>query len=168
MLFQWSKESKRIFFYGTTKRNHCSKTLRVKQLNLYGKIPECDKSPYHRRLEKQYNVNFNNLKQRNWIFEGQTIVSPNWIQQSKPYIINRQLRAEYSKPSEQIKDAWKPRQYNLVQKFLRKVFFFLPDINQQQTQTQNSEDQTEANSKEDSQADGLFTDDKDIMFPEEF
>jgi len=44
----------------------------------------------------------------------------------------------------------------------------LPDINQQQTQTQNSEDQTEANSKEDSQADGLFTDDKDIMFPEEF
>jgi hypothetical protein len=35
-------------------------------------------------------------------------------------------------------------------------------------QTEPSEDTTDANSKEDSQADGSFTDDKDIMFLEGF
>jgi hypothetical protein len=72
-----------------------------------------------------------------------------------------------NKPSEQFTDPWKPQiqHYNLVQKFLRKIFFWLPDASPQQTQ--NSEDNETENSKEDSQADGLFTDDKDIMFPEE-
>ncbi|MGD0644542.1 MAG: hypothetical protein ABSA75_06525 [Candidatus Bathyarchaeia archaeon] len=64
------------FFSANIRENDTAKTIRVKQLSVYGKIPECDKSAYHRRLEKQYNVNFSNLPQRTWFFEGQTFKSP--------------------------------------------------------------------------------------------
>ena len=85
------------FFTCSQRENDCSKTLRVKQLMAYGKIPESDKTPYHRRLEKQVNINLSNMQPRTWLIEGKTIISPDWKQSGKPYQINRALREQYFK-----------------------------------------------------------------------
>ena len=51
--FNEARNFSESFFTCSQRENDCSKTLRVKQLMAYGKIPESDKTPYHRRLEKQ-------------------------------------------------------------------------------------------------------------------
>jgi hypothetical protein len=91
---------KESFFTCSQRETDCSKTLRSKQIILYGKIPECDKSPYHRRLEKQYNINFSTLPLRTWIVNGKANNAPDWKQELKPYIINRQLRAKFNSPEQ--------------------------------------------------------------------
>ena len=111
-VFNESRNQHESFWTCSQRETDCSKTLRTKQLMAYGKIPEYDKSAYHRRLEKEYNVNFSKLAQRNWVFEGQTIVSPDWIQQGKPFIINRALRAKFNQQTQ------KPQQpQGLIQRF---------------------------------------------------
>jgi hypothetical protein len=88
-----------------------SKTIRTKQLMAYGKIPECDKSAYMRRLEKQYSVDFSKLPQRTWFFEGSTFVSPEWKQQGKPYQINSELKQQW------LNNLPKPQKLTLKQRF---------------------------------------------------
>jgi len=94
-LFNVWRKNFESFYSSCQRETDTSKTIRTKQLMAYGKIPECDKMAYHRRLEKLYNVNFSKLPQRTWFFEGETFVSPEWKQQGKPYQINRALREQY-------------------------------------------------------------------------
>lgn len=161
-VFNESRNQKESFFTCSQRETDCSKTLRTKQLMLYGKIPECDKSAYHRRLEKQCGINFSNLPLRTWIFEGQKIVSPNWIQQQKPFIINRMLRAKYQTETQT------KNKLPLWKKFICALFLMEnPKPMQPKTQTQNTDTETEENIKEDSQGDGLFMENGDDLFPEE-
>ena len=99
--FNESRNNFEAYYSCNQRETDTAKTLRVKQLMAYGKIPECDKSAYHRRLEKLYNVNFSKLPQRTWFFEGATFVSPTWKQSGKPYQINRELRAKFMHPQQQ-------------------------------------------------------------------
>jgi len=56
--------------------------------------------PYHRKLERLYNVNLSDMKPRTWLIEGKIITVPTWKQSGKPYIINRQLNAKYQLPQQ--------------------------------------------------------------------
>jgi len=143
-VFNECRNMKESFFTCSQRENDCSKTLRAKQLQLYGKIPECDKSPYHRRLEKQFNVNFSNLPQRNWIYNGKVIISPTWKQEGKPFICNRTLRANYSEPKPKKSLTWR------YLEFINRVW------NGQQSDNSNTEENKE--DLEDSQGDSLFID----------
>jgi hypothetical protein len=146
-------------FSCSQRETDCSKTIRVKQLQLYGRIPECDKSPYHRRLEKQYGINFSNLPLRNWVFNGKIIKSPDWKQENKPYVINQQIRAEYTQAPKLKKE------HNTLRFFKYLLFPMLAKL--EANNEAPTEDENEDN--EDSQADGLMTlDEKDILFPEDF
>lgn len=102
------------FFFSLLRESDGAKTLRVKALNAYGKIPESDKSPYHRRLEKQYNVNLSNMQPRTWLIEGQIIKSPDFKQSGKPFIINRALRAQYNSQQPQ------PQKQGFIARFMAK------------------------------------------------
>jgi len=127
----------------------------------YGKIPESDKTPYHRRLEKQFNIDFSNMKPRTWLIEGQTIVSPEFKQQGKPYIINRALRAKYQQQQTQPKPS-------LTERFKR----WMDGKNFKQPteeEIQDSEEQSEEDKEdeiEQAQGDGLM-EFNEPMFPEE-
>jgi len=166
-VFNEARNNKEAFFTCSQRLNDFSKTIRTKQNYALGKINSKDITPSLRRLEKQHKIDFANMALRTYLINGQIIKSPDFRQNGKPYIINRILREEYFKPTEPIKDAWQPKKHKTIWQFIEGLIF------QADTQTdpdpRPSEDQqTEDNSKEDSQADGLFTDDKDIMFPEEF
>ena len=163
-VFNEARNQKEAFFTASQRETDCSKTLRTKQLMAYGKIPECDKSAYHRRLEKEYNVNFSKLAQRNWIFEGQTIVSPDWIQQGKPFIINRALRAKFSQQTQQ------PQPKGLIQRFHDWHEKYNKAVNENKKRQLRRivaiEEQTENEDIEDSEGDGLMTlSPDDILFP---
>lgn len=118
-VFNEGRNNLEAFYTCCQRETDFSKTIRTKQLTAYGKIPETDKTAYHRRLEKQYKVNFSELPQCNWFFEGQTFTSPTWKQQGKPYQINDKIRDKWfsslpkpeSKPKtffEKIVDMFKP------------------------------------------------------------
>jgi hypothetical protein len=112
------------FWFSLLRESDGAKTLRVKALNAYGKIPECDKTPYHRRLEKQYNVNLSNMEPRTWLIEGKTIVSPEFKQQGKPYIINQAIREKWfaRMPKQEPTKAKEP----FLLKFLKAINLFNP------------------------------------------
>ncbi|MGA3059583.1 MAG: hypothetical protein ABSD92_04350 [Candidatus Bathyarchaeia archaeon] len=160
-VFNECRNMKEAFFTCSQRETDCSKTLRSKQLILYGKIPECDKSPYHRRLERQFNVNFSNLPQRNWIYNGKTIISPNWIQQGKPFIINKLLRAKYSQTQPKTQaEKWKS--YNP----LKKAVLLLGAILTAGANSQpNSQEEKEETDTTESELDEFMTDSGSVMFP---
>lgn len=95
--FNESRNFSEAFYICSQHENFCSKTLRVKQILAYGKIPESDKTPYHRRLERQFKINLSNMQPRAWLIEGKKIISPEWKRQGKPYIINRLVRKNFNK-----------------------------------------------------------------------
>ena len=49
-----------------------SKTVRTKTLYCIGKLNAEDKSPYIKQIEKQYNLDFQNMESRKWFFNGET------------------------------------------------------------------------------------------------
>ena len=113
-VFNEGRNNLEAFYTCCQRETDFSKTIRTKQLTAYGKIPESDKTAYHRRLEKQYNVNFSELPQRNWFFEGQKFTSPTWKQKGKPYQINDKIRQKWfnSLPKEQ------PKPKSLLERFI--------------------------------------------------
>jgi hypothetical protein len=131
-VFNEGRNNLEAFYTCCQRETDFSKTIRTKQLTAYGKIPESDKTSYHRRLEKQYNVNFSELPQRNWFFEGQTFTSPTWKQQGKPYQINYKIRAKWF--SYMPKPRPKPKPKSLFQRILD-IFKPIPA-----EQTENSQE----------------------------
>jgi hypothetical protein len=108
-VFNEGRNNNEAFYTCCQRETDFSKTIRTKQLMAYGKIPESDKTAYHRRLEKQYKVNFSELPQRIWFFEGKTFLSPEWKQQGKPYQINKAINERYLatlKPIEEKKPSF--------------------------------------------------------------
>jgi hypothetical protein len=166
-VFNEARNNKESFFTASQRLNDFSKTIRTKQNYVLGKISIEDKTPALKQLEKLYNINLSKMALRNWLFEGEIFVSPQWKQNGKPYKINRIIRTTYfnSKPQQ-------PQKFKLWQKVLAKLFFI--NLNDTQTQNNNSNDtdndtENEDNNKEDSQGDGLMTlDDGEELFPEEF
>jgi len=164
-VFNESRNMKESFFTCSQRETDCSKTLRSKQIMLYGKIPERDKSPYHRRLEKQYNINFSTLSLRTWIFNVKAILSPDWKQELKPYIINRQLRAQFNRPQQTEKYPSLLKAFFLAftgqtEKYKKKH----PELYGSQKQQQEETEKEFEN--EDSELDLTMSDDDDsLMFP---
>ncbi len=93
--FNEARNNYQSYFSANIRETDTAKTIRTKQLNAYGKIPEMDKLSYHRRLEKLYNVNLSEIPQRTWLFEGKIFDSPEFKQQGKPYIINQAIRQRW-------------------------------------------------------------------------
>jgi len=148
------------FYTCSQRETDFSKTIRVKQLMAYGKIPECDKSAYMRRLEKQYSVDFSKLPQRTWFFEGSTFVSPEWKQQGKPYQINSEIKQQW------LNSLPKPQKLSLRQRFnnwraeIKRI--------QEQSRARKLAEQEQAEiSREDSEGDGLMLFDDPLFPPEE-
>jgi len=170
-LFNEARNFNESFFTCQQYEQDSAKTLRVKQISALGKLSESQKMPYHRKLERLYNINLSDMQPKTWLIEGKMITAPDWKQQLKPYIINRQLRAKFSQPQQNEK-------YPNIIKASLIAFCGLtqwyrkrhPNLYQNQTETSETETETEEpQDNEDSQGDGLMTlDDKDILFPEEF
>ena len=94
-VFNESRNQKEAFYTASQRLTDFSKTIRTKQTYCIGAIPEEDKSPSIRRLEKKYNVDYSRTEPRNWNFEGKTFESPNWKQSGKPYQINKKIKLDY-------------------------------------------------------------------------
>ncbi len=94
-VFNESRNQKEGFFTASQRLTDFSKTIRTKQTYAIGKIPEEDKSPSVRRLEKKYNVDYSKTESRNWCFEGKSFESPNWKQNGKPHQINKKIKSDY-------------------------------------------------------------------------
>jgi hypothetical protein len=159
--FNEARNFNEAFFTCSQRETDCSKTLRTKQLMAYGKIPESDKSAYHRRLEKEYNIDLSNMKPRTWLIEGKLITAPEWTQSGKPCIINRILREKYSaqapapKPNlmQRLRDWWDGKNY-------------VAPTKKEIEESERLEQQAKEDAQEDSEGDGLMGE-GDIMFPEE-
>jgi hypothetical protein len=158
--FNESRNNKESFFTASQRLNDFSKTLRTKQTYILGKINSEDITPQIRRIEKLYNVNLTTLPLRNWIFEGKTIISPEWTQHLKPFIVNNEIRKTFSTmPAPAIT---KPKQ-GIMQRFFSYIFP-APDTNS----TQSTNYSTQSASNEDSEFDGVMTlDDDEALFPPE-
>ena len=98
-VFNEARNQKESFFTASQRLNDFSKTIRVKQSYLIGRINIEDVNVQIHRLEKLYSINLTETPLRTWYFKGKTLVSPQWTQDKKPFIINAQIRAEYSKPT---------------------------------------------------------------------
>ena len=109
-VFNEARNQKEAFFTASQRLTDFSKTIRTKQSYVIGKIPEEDKSPAIRRLEKKDKTDFSKVESRNWVFEGKKFESPNWKQNGKPYQINKELQKklfEQLKPKQpQKKGFW--------------------------------------------------------------
>ena len=149
------------FFTCSQRETDCSKTLRTKQLMAYGKIPDCDKSPYHRRLEREFNVDLSNMAQRTWLIEGKTITAPTWTQSGKPHIINRELGEKFNSQQPQ-----KPSLKERFKRWLNGEYYKAPSQAEIE-ESEQLEQQAHDDNEEDSQGDGLMSE-GDVIFPEEF
>ena len=159
-VFNEARNNRESIFSSSQRLNDFSKTIRTKQTYIIGKIAIEDINPQLRRLEKQYNINLTEMPLRNWFFNGSVFVSPEFKQHLKPFIINSEIRKEYTKPTfyKSVPASEKKRT------FWQKLF----NLNLTPQSTNNSTTQSD-NSKEDSQGDGLMTlDDGEELFPEEF
>lgn len=164
--FNEARNNRESFFTASQRLNDMSKTLRTKQVYCIGKINTEDINPQIRRIEKAYNVDLTALPLRTWFYEGKTIISPQWTQNKKPFIINAEIRKEYSTQPTFYKSV--PASEN-KRTFWQKLF----NLNLAPQSTNNSHEDTQSeqidNSKENSQADGLMTlEDGEELFPEEF
>jgi hypothetical protein len=141
--------------------------MRTKQTYVLGRINPEDKSPAIRQIEKQANIDLSKMPLRTWFFNGETFISPNWIQSAKPHICNREVKARFNN--------YNPKQQQKKKAGFWKTLMMLPlavltagNSEQQQPTTETDKEQLEEDN-EDSQADGIFTDNSetDSLFPEE-
>lgn len=112
-MFNEARNQKEAFFTASQRLTDFSKTIRTKQIYCIGKIPEEDKVLGVRRLERQYNIDFNKLEPRTWFFEGETFKSPIWKQRRKPYQINKEIKKRYI---DSLPQPEKPKPKSLWQK----------------------------------------------------
>jgi hypothetical protein len=112
-VFNEARNQKEAFFTASQRLNDFSKTIRTKQLYCIGRINAEDKTSFLRRIEKNRKIDFSAMKQRSWFFEGKLFNSPTWKQSGKPYQINRELRAEFTQPTE----TKKPLLQRILNKF---------------------------------------------------
>jgi len=144
--FNEARNNYQSYFSANIRETDTAKTIRTKQLNAYGKIPEMDKMTYHRRLEKLYNVNLSEIPQRTWLFEGKIFNSPEFKQQGKPYIVNQAIRQRWfnSMPKAEPEKAKSP-----VTKFFELIFPMMTlkkNLKERQTkpvETQPKDDESE-------------------------
>ena len=128
--FNEGRNNREAFFTSSQRLFDFAKTIRSKQLYCLGKTALEDITTFHRKLEKEYNVNFAKLLSRNWFFEGQTFKSPEWKQEKKPYQINSEVKQKYldslPKPqkTEPILNVWF-RQKTEKHKTLKNLLSFL-------------------------------------------
>jgi hypothetical protein len=160
-VFNEARNQKEAFFTASQRLNDFSKTIRCKQTYVIGKINSEDINPQIRRIEKLHNVDLTNLPLRNWFYNGAVIMSPEFKQHLKPFIINAEIRKEYSQTDSTLSIE---EQISKKQKkgILQRIF------NAFTTQSQNATyDQSEDNINEDSKGDFLALDDSELMFSEE-
>ncbi len=117
-VFNESRNQKEAFYSASQRLTDFSKTIRTKQTYVIGKIPEEDKSPSVRRLEKKYNVDYSKTESRTWNFEGKPFESPNWKQNGKPFQINKQIKLQYI---EQLKPISVPLQPQIKKPLLLRI-----------------------------------------------
>lgn len=169
-VFNEARNQKEAFFTASQRLNDFSKTIRAKQIYCLGRINSEDMNPALRRIEKEHNIDLTEMPLRNWLFNGETFVSPDWKQQGKPYLINRAIREKwFSKPTtEQPKKPMPIWKAALISFFAYPIINALNPDNKSKTQSEENKEQLE-DSNENSQADGLFTDDSEnnVLFPEE-
>ena len=167
-VFNEARNNKESFFTSSQRLNDFSKTIRSKQLLTIGKLSSEDISPSLRKIEKSHGLDFANMKDRTWFFEGQTFVSPEFKQSNgKPYQVNQEIKqlwlSSLPKPktlSEKISEWFNQTRIKAqAQRDQRRI--------NQESQTLNAMEKEDIeDSKENSQGDGLFLGDE--FFPEEF
>jgi hypothetical protein len=162
-VFNEARNQKQAFFTASQRLNDFSKTIRTKQSYIIGRINSEDITPQIRRIEKLNNIDLTTLALRNWFYNGAVFVSPVWIQNKKPYIINSEIRKEFNQPNQPINyklipASDKPKNKGLLRRILNAL-----TVNSQNA----NYDQTEQNINEDSKGDFLALDDDDLIFSEE-
>jgi hypothetical protein len=168
-VFNEARNNKESFFTASQRLNDFSKTIRCKQTYIFGRINPEDINPQIRRIERLYNIDLTNLPLRNWLYNGEIFVSPQWTQDKKPYIVNAELRKEFSKPTfyKSVPASDKPKA-----SLLKRILSALTTQSNQQSnydQTANNinDDETANNIKEDEKGDFLALDNEDLIFSEE-
>lgn len=143
-VFNEGRNNKESFFTASQRLSDFSKTIRTKQTYLIGKINMEDITPQIRRIEKQYNLDLTETPLRTWYFSGKTLVSPQWKQNKKPFIINAEIRKEYNQPNQPINykliPASEPKNKSLFAKILNAIF---PATQNTNNSNEDSEDETE-------------------------
>jgi hypothetical protein len=94
-VFNEARNNKEAFYTASQRLTDFSKTIRSKQLPCIGKLSSEDITPNLRRIEKSNNLEFAEMPQKTWFFEGSTFVSPEFKQSGKPYQINRAIQKLY-------------------------------------------------------------------------
>jgi hypothetical protein len=91
-VFNEARNNSEAFITASQRLNDFSKTISSKQLYIIGKLNAEDINPFLRRIERNQNIDFANMKARTWLFEGQLFESPTWRQVGKPYQINNDIK----------------------------------------------------------------------------
>jgi hypothetical protein len=91
-VFNEARNQHESFFTASQRLNDFSKTIRSKQKLCIGSLSMEDLTPSLRRLEKEFKLDFSNMKAKKWFYEGLTFESPIFRQHGKPYQINKQLK----------------------------------------------------------------------------
>lgn len=163
-VFNEARNQKQSFFTASQRLNDFSKTIRTKQLYCIGKISAEDKTVFLRRLENKYNINFSELPQRHWFFEGSTFISPIWKQHKKPYQINKEIKQKFLA-------FVKPKLTEKKLSLLEKLSVFLFGIQPQQPKNAKvvigSGIEALNNENEDTEEENQFDEDL-LLFQEEF
>lgn len=94
-VFNEGRNNKESFWTASQRLTDFSKTIRSKQLQCIGKLSSEDITPSLRRIEKKLSLDFSNMPQKTWYFEGKTFVSPEFKQYGKPYQINDQVKFQW-------------------------------------------------------------------------
>ncbi len=89
------RNSRESLFSSSQRLTDVSKAVRAKALYCLGKLNPEDLSPFLRRTERIHKIDFANMPQRTWFYEGSTFTSPEWKQQGKPYKINAEIIQEW-------------------------------------------------------------------------
>ena len=130
-VFNESRNNREAFYTASQRLTDFAKTIRTKQTYCIGKIPEEDKSPSVRRLQKKYDLDYSKTEPRNWCFEGKTFESPNWKQSGKPYQINKKIKSDYI---DQLKPISTPHKAVIKKPLLLRILEkFAPPTTQSET-----------------------------------
>lgn len=163
-VFNEARNQKISFITASQRLNDFSKTIRAKQIQVLGKLSNEDITPTLRRIEKRRFFEFSSMKPQNWYFEESLIISPEFKQQGKPYIINQTIKQKWL-------DSL-PKKKTLTEKlkdWLTVAQQFNPLLQKQApSQTlEEMEKEDNKNESEDSEFDGEMMG-FGSMFPEEF
>jgi hypothetical protein len=90
--FNEARNQRESFFTASQRLNDFSKTIRTKQSYCIGKINPEDINPSIREIEKEANVNLAKMSLRTWLYNEELLTSPDWTQQGRPFICNRELK----------------------------------------------------------------------------